>query len=248
LLLIGFTKRKRCFHTPSNEGEKKMYGEMITAVDASKYCLKDGKNIHILKDINLHIESGDFIAITGTSGLGRTVLMRLFCGIEKPDEGNILFCDVDTKNLSKSQRRILMRETIGTIFQDEKLNPFVSVVENVSIPLILKGEKYKAALEKSRAILDNFGLGELGIKNPGELSKEQKQMVIIARAIIKEPHIIIADELTSNLNYYNREKIMRLLDGLNQSEKTTIIISTSDDAILKYAGKVICLNDGAIIS
>jgi putative ABC transport system ATP-binding protein len=214
--------------------------EIITAIDANKHCFKDG--------INLHIESGDFIVITGPAGNDRTVLLRLFCGIEKPDKGKIFFCGVDTKNLSKSQHRILLRDVIGTIFQDEKLNPFISILENMSAPLISKGEKRKAALEKSYAILDNFGIGELGSKKPGKLSKEQKQMVIIARTIVKDTHTIIADELTSNLNDDNREKIMRFLDALNKSEKVTIIISTSDDVILKYAKRVIFLKDGDILT
>jgi ABC-type lipoprotein export system ATPase subunit len=151
--------------------KRKIFMEIITAVDANKYYFKDGKNIHILKNINLHIESGDFTIITGTSGFGRTVLMRLFCGIEKPDRGNILFCGVDTKDLPGSRRRILLREIIGTIFQDGKLNPLVSILENVSSPLVLKGEKRKVALEKSYAILDVFGISELGSKKPGKLSR-----------------------------------------------------------------------------
>ncbi|MDR3336821.1 MAG: ATP-binding cassette domain-containing protein [Treponema sp.] len=98
--------------------------EIITAVNANKYCLEDGKKLHILKNINLHIENGDFVAITGSFGNSGTALLRLFCGIGKPDEGKILFCGVDTKDLSKRQHRILLRDIIETIFRDEKLrNP-----------------------------------------------------------------------------------------------------------------------------
>jgi putative ABC transport system ATP-binding protein len=220
--------------------------EIITAADVSKYRSKDGKNIHVLKNINLHIESGDFVAITGPSGNSITTLLRLFCGIVKPDEGKIFFCGLNTKELSKWQRKIIPRDVIGTIFQDEKLVPFVSILDNVSAPLISKGEKRKVALEKSYTILDNFGIGELGNKKTGKLSEEQRQMVIIARAIIKESNIIIADEITSNLNNENRKKTIRILEDLNKTKNATIIISTSDDTILEYAKRVIFLRDGTI--
>jgi putative ABC transport system ATP-binding protein len=220
--------------------------EIITAVDVNKYCSKEGKDLHALKNINLHIESGDYVAITGSPENNRTALLRLFYGMEKPDKGKIFFCGIDTKEMPKIQPRILLRYIIGTIFQDERLNPFVSVLENISAPLISKGEKHKIALEKSYVILDSFGFGELGSKKPGKLSEEQKQMVIIARTIVKDPHIIIADEPTANLNNENRKKIIHILDDLNKTNNATIIISTSDDAILEYAKKVIFLSDGAI--
>jgi putative ABC transport system ATP-binding protein len=222
--------------------------EIITAVDVNEYCSKDGKIRHILKDINLRIESGDFIAITGSSGNGRTALLRLFCGIEKPDGGKLYFCGVDTKDLSKRQHRVMIRDIIGTIFQDEKLIPFVSILDNVAAPRILKGEKRKTALEKGHALLDSFGIKELEGRKPDDLSKEQKQMVIIARTIIKDPQIIIADELTLNLSNENCKKIMYILRDLNKTRNATIIISTGENAILEYAKKVIFLRDGYAIA
>jgi len=221
--------------------------ELITAVDANKYCHKEGKNLHELKNINLRIESGDFTAITGSSGSDRTILLRLLCGIEKPDKGNIFFCGVDTKDMSKGQRKKLYRYSIGTIFQDEKLNPFVSILNNVASPLILKGEKRREALEKSHAILDDFLISELESNKPCKLSKEQRQMVIIARTIIKNTNTLIADEPTVNLNHDNRGKIIHLFNDLNKTEKATIIISTTDDAILEYAKKIILLKDGVTV-
>jgi putative ABC transport system ATP-binding protein len=220
--------------------------EAITAVDVNKYFSKNGNKFQILKNVNLHIEWGDFTAITGSSQNDRTALLRLFCGIEKPDEGKIFFCGVDTKDLSKWQRRTISHELIETIFKNEKINPFVSILRNISAPLISKGEKHIVANKKSYTILDDFGINELWSKKLGKLSEEQKQMVIIARAIVKDPQIIIADELTSYLNNENRRKIIHILNNLNKTRNTTIIISISDNLILEYAKKVIFLNDWTI--
>jgi putative ABC transport system ATP-binding protein len=221
--------------------------EIITAVDVNKYCHKGGKKIHVLKNVNLHIEIGDFTVITGSSESDRTVLLHFLCGIEKPDKGNIFFCGIDTKKMAKWQYKNLHRYSIGTVFHDEKINPFLSIMDNVAAGLMIKGEKRKAALEKSYVLLDNFGVVELGNKKSSKLSEEQKRIIVIARTIIKEPPIIIAGEPTVNLNYDNREKVIHLFNDLNKTKKTTIIISTTDDVILQYAKKVISLIDGAIV-
>jgi ABC-type lipoprotein export system ATPase subunit len=147
--------------------------------------------------------------------------------------------------MTKWQYKNLHRHSIGAVFQGEKLNPFVSILNNVAAGLLTKRERRKAALEKSYALLDDFGIGELANKKPGKLSEEQKQMVMIARTIIKDANIIIADEPTKSLNYKNREKVIHLFNGFNK-KNGTIIISTTDNLILEYAKEIISMKNGTI--
>ena len=220
---------------------------MINIHNITKTYNKGATKVEALKEINFSIENGEMVALMGASGSGKSTLLSLIGGLDKCDSGSI---SVDEENISALNAEKLAdfrRDDVGFVFQQFHLIPTLSVVENIILPLLPSGIKKAECYSVAREALEKVGLGDREKHLPGELSGGEQQRVAIARALVNKPKIILADEPTGDLDSKTGEKILELLQALNQKEKVTIIIATHDDKIAKKAKRRIVLKDGKVI-
>lgn len=204
-------------------------------------------SIFALKEINLLIEEGEFVAVWGPSGSGKSTLCNIIGLLDAPSSGNILINNKDIKDLSDDKRSELRSEYLGFIFQNFNLFPVLDAVENVMLPLQIRGGKSKKAKEKAIDLLTELGLGKHLDHRPTKLSGGQQQRVAIARALITDPAIIIADEPTANLDSVTAKKIIARMQKLNHSRNTTFVFSTHDQRLLDQVERKILLEDGVVV-
>lgn len=190
--------------------------------------------VHALRDVDLEIEKGEFVFLTGPSGAGKTSLFRLICGYAKPTSGNILVAGTDLNKVN-SDEIARYRRKIGVVFQDFKLIKTISVYENVALPLKIKGEKDQNIKRKVFQTLENVGLENKWDELPDSLSGGEQQRTAIARAIIHQPGVLIADEPTGNLDPALSEEIMDLFERVC-AQGTTVLIATHDHNMVKQRG------------
>lgn len=212
---------------------------------------KDYQQGHVpipaLRGIDLEFAPGEFTAIAGPSGSGKTTLLNLIGCLDKPTEGSLLLDGKDLTKLNALQLAATRRESIGFIFQSFNLIPVLTAYENVELPLtILK--KYTPAEMRDRVmtVLAEVGLKGLENRRPVDLSGGQQQRVAVARALAKEPKLVLADEPTANLDSENGEAVLQLMLALNKSKGTTFIFSTHDARVMQRARRLITLRDGRI--
>lgn len=199
----------------------------------------------VLKDIDLEIKSGEFVSIMGPSGSGKSTLLNILGTLDVPSIGEYTFLDVDIIRLSKDQRALFRRHVLGFIFQGYNLLKKTSSLENVEVPLIYLGINAKERRQRSYEALVNVGLKDHIDYDPAELSGGQQQRVSIARAIVANPKVLIADEPTGNLDTKKSHEIMDLLREFNQSGITVIMVTHEED-IAAYGSRIIYLRDGMI--
>jgi len=220
---------------------------MINIYNITKTYNKGATKVEALKQVSFSIENGEIVALMGASGSGKSTLLSLIGGLDKCDSGSI---SVDEKNISTLNAEKLAdfrRDKVGFVFQQFHLIPTLSVVENIMLPLLPSGIKEAECYSVAKEALEKVGLGDREKHLPGELSGGEQQRVAIARALVNKPEIILADEPTGDLDSKTGEKILELLQALNQKEKVTIIIATHDDKIAKKAKRRIVLKDGKVI-
>ncbi|UNC91968.1 ABC transporter ATP-binding protein [Candidatus Contubernalis alkaliaceticus] len=202
--------------------------------------------VYALKDINTSIEKGDLTCLLGPSGSGKSTLLYLLGGLESSSEGCITVGNTEITRLDQNQLSLFRRNHVGFIFQSFNLLPQYNALENVEIPLffarVSKKERRKRAIE----VLELVGLSDRMTHKPSELSGGQQQRVSIARALVTEPPIILADEPTGNLDTKTGEEIVKILVKMNQERKKTIVIATHDIEVAEFAHKVIYLRDGQV--
>jgi len=220
---------------------------MINIHNITKTYNKGTTKVEALKEVSFSIENGEIVALMGASGSGKSTLLSLIGGLDKCDSGSI---SVDEENISALNAEKLAdfrRDDVGFVFQQFHLIPTLSVVENIILPLLPSGIKKAECYSVAREALEKVGLGDREKHLPGELSGGEQQRVAIARALVNKPKIILADEPTGDLDSKTGEKILELLQTLNQKEKVTIIIATHDDKITQKAKRKIILEDGRVI-
>jgi putative ABC transport system ATP-binding protein len=220
---------------------------MINIYNITKTYIKGATKVEALKQVSFSIENGEIVALMGASGSGKSTLLSLIGGLDKCDSGSI---SVDEKNISTLNAEKLAdfrRDKVGFVFQQFHLIPTLSVVENIMLPLLPSGIKKAECYSVAKEALEKVGLGDREKHLPGELSGGEQQRVAIARALVNKPEIILADEPTGDLDSKTGEKILGLLQALNQKEKVTIIIATHDDKIAKKTKRKIILKDGRVI-
>lgn len=216
---------------------------MIKFENVSKIYEPD---ISVLQDISFEIKKGEFVSIVGKSGAGKTTLIRLILGLEKPTSGKVFFDNKDVALMNSSELQQLRRK-VGGIHQDYKLLPNKNVFENVSYILQVEGKEDDQIQEEVPKILEIIGLQDRKDKFPSELSGGEQQRLAVARALVNHPEIIIADEPTGNLDPYNSYDVVSLLEKMNQ-QGCTIILSTHDKEIInKLKKRVITLENGKVI-
>ncbi|OGI05879.1 MAG: macrolide ABC transporter ATP-binding protein [Candidatus Margulisbacteria bacterium GWF2_35_9] len=219
---------------------------MINLQKLNKTYFLKNTNVVALNAINLHIHEGDFIAIMGESGSGKSTLLNILGILDKPTAGTFLFEDSDISKLTEPEAARFRRQKVGFVFQNFNLLPKLSVSNNVQMPLLLKGISKNTARSYADLVLEKVGLINRKNHKPNELSGGQQQRVAIARSLINDPKIIIADEPTGNLDSETSKNILELFGQLNKEGKTIIMVTHSETSA-KYANRVIQLKDGNII-
>lgn len=221
---------------------------MLTAKNIVKTYESGADRFTALDNVNLSISSDDCLAITGKSGSGKSTLMHLLACLDSPTSGDILFENARISELSQKQLNIFRNQTFGFIFQQFFLSGRESVLENVIMPLKIRGISKKERRAKAHHYLEVVGLQDKAKKYAKDLSGGEKQRVCIARAMVSEPKVIFADEPTGNLDSYTSEMIENELFALNASHKIALIIVTHDNDLAKKCSRRIELKDGCIVA
>ena len=219
---------------------------MITLEGITKVYLAGEVEVAALKGISLHIPEGEFIAIMGPSGSGKSTLMNLIGCLDQPSSGRYILDGYDVSALTDDQLAWIRNRKIGFVFQSYNLIPRASAVHNVEMPLIYAGDNQQRR-ERAMAALESVGLLERASHLPNELSGGQQQRVAVARALVTDPAILLADEPTGNLDSESSLEIMKLLRELNQQGRTIVLITHEPD-IAAFAQRVVRLRDGVIVS
>ncbi len=219
---------------------------MITLEGITKVYLAGEVEVAALKGISLHIPEGEFIAIMGPSGSGKSTLMNLIGCLDQPSSGRYVLDSYDVSALSDDQLAWIRNRKIGFVFQSYNLIPRASAVHNVEMPLIYAGDSQQRR-ERAMAALESVGLLQRASHLPSELSGGQQQRVAVARALVTDPAILLADEPTGNLDSESSLEIMKLLRELNNQGRTIVLITHEPD-IAAFAQRVVRLRDGVIVS
>jgi putative ABC transport system ATP-binding protein len=219
---------------------------MLVARELSKEYRSGENTLAVLRDVSFSIPQGAFVAIVGPSGSGKTTLLGLIAGLDTPSRGKVLLDDADFSSMSEDQRARLRGEKVGFVFQSFQLISTLTAIENVQVPLELRGED--GAADRARELLTRVGLGDRLDHFPTQLSGGEQQRVAIARAFANSPRILFADEPTGNLDSETGARIVQLLEELNRESKTTIILVTHDPALASRAQRIIRLSDGRVVS
>jgi len=198
---------------------------------------------HILKDITMVIEKGDFISVMGSSGSGKSTLLNLIGGMDRPEKGRIIVGGEDITSYTDEQLTAYRRKKIGFVFQFFNLFPNISVSENIAMPLLLNGIDDE---EKVNRYLRRVGLEGKGNDRPYQLSGGEQQRVAIARALIHDPEIILADEPTGSLDSSTGAAIMELLKELSDETEKTVLLVTHEDYIARCARRIVRIKDGML--
>jgi len=193
---------------------------VLVASDISKRYSQGDLSVDVLKSLSLTINRGDRIGIVGSSGSGKSTLLHLLGGLDKPSSGQVVLAGQNLANLSQKKRGQVRNQYLGFVYQFHHLLPEFSALENVSMPLLIRNESVKLANEKAAALLDRVGLGSRLRHKPAELSGGERQRAAIARALVADPYVVLADEPTGNLDEGTADKVYELMLELNQESST----------------------------
>jgi lipoprotein-releasing system ATP-binding protein len=220
---------------------------MLRAINIEK-IFHDGirEDLHVLNDVNFALDKAETTAIIGSSGSGKTTLLNILGGLDKPTSGQVLLNGVDVHKLNEKQRSAVRNEHFGFIYQFHHLLPEFTALENVAMPLLIKGSSVDQANHKAEKVLSEVGLGKRFHHKPGELSGGERQRAAIARALIHQPDCILADEPTGNLDRKNAEQAIDLIIDLNKEYHTSLVIVTHDLKIAERMETVYTLEDGVL--
>ena len=203
--------------------------------------------VRALRGVNLSVEAGEFIAILGASGSGKTTLLNLAGAIDDPTEGEIIINGKTVSQLTENEKADVRNATIGYIFQNFNLVSVLSALENVMLPLQIRGGRSSDIKAEAQRRLDEVGIGEYARHRPDKLSGGQRQRVAIARALITRPLLIFADEPTANLDHQTASSIIDLMRDLNEKEQVTFVFSTHDQRLIDRVKRVVRIDDGKIV-
>ena len=220
---------------------------MLRAIKIEK-IFHDGirDDLHVLNDINFALDKAETSAIIGSSGSGKTTLLNILGGLDKPTSGQVMLNDVDVHKLNEKQRSAVRNEHFGFIYQFHHLLPEFSALENVAMPLLIKGSSVEQAKQKAEKVLTDVGLSKRLHHKPSELSGGERQRAAIARALIHQPDCILADEPTGNLDRKNAEQAIDLIINLNKEYHTSLVIVTHDLKIAERMDTIYTLEDGVL--
>ncbi|HEU4724341.1 MAG TPA: ABC transporter ATP-binding protein [Candidatus Eisenbacteria bacterium] len=224
----------------------------MTAADAarlenlSKTYPAAGEDVHALRDVSLTIARGEIVALLGRSGSGKTTLLNILGTLDRPTGGSLTIAGLRVDDLAEPELLRLRRESLGFVFQFFHLLPYLSALENALLPLWLAGDQSAAATLRARALLAAVGLAEKADRPAGRLSGGEMQRVAVARALVNEPALVLADEPTGNLDQANAEAVLELLRALSRERGATLVIATHSDAAARIADRRVRLLDGRV--
>ncbi len=221
---------------------------MIVARDLEQTYQSGGRPLTVLRDINLTVEPQGFVAVVGPSGSGKTTLLGLLAGLDRPTRGTVILDGVDLATLSEDERAVFRAEKVGFVFQTFQLLPTLTALENVLVPLELRGGVNGGSAERARNLLERVGLGDRMHHYPAQLSGGEQQRVGLARAFATRPRILFADEPTGSLDAETGRGVIDLLVELNREAETTMVLVTHDPELARRARRIVRLAGGAVVA
>ncbi len=218
---------------------------LITINDIGRKYVIGSETIHALKSVSLSINKGEFVALMGPSGSGKSTLMNILGCLDTPTKGTYILNGIDVSHMSENDLAEVRNSEIGFVFQTFNLLPRNSALENVALPLVYAGISKSDRLDRAKKTLENVGLGNRVDHRPNELSGGQRQRVAVARALINDPSIILADEPTGNLDTKTSIEIMGLIEDIHDKGNTIILVTHEEDIAL-HAHRIVRMRDGLI--
>lgn len=231
---------------PKNKPTRSSTPTLLKAVDVHKTYKRGRQTISVLRSINLAIHEGEFVAITGASGSGKSTLLQLLGGLDTPSDGEVMYGDVSLAKLSDKQLSRFRRQTIGFVFQFFYLQPFLKLSRNLEVATMFARKARSGRNDTIDQLAEKVGLADRLDHLPKELSGGQMQRAAIARALMNQPKIILADEPTGNLDSTNSAAIIDLFEAIRKEFGTAIVIVTHDAAIARRADREIIIKDGQL--
>jgi lipoprotein-releasing system ATP-binding protein len=217
---------------------------VLEGIDIHKSFQTGAETLHVLKGVDIGIRRGEIVSVVGASGVGKSTLLHILGALDRPTKGKVRLDTTDVFALNEKKLAHFRNKTIGFVFQFHHLLPEFSALENVMMPRLIAGEEMDAVKEKTKQLLGEVGLGDRVNHKPGELSGGEQQRVAVARALINDPQIVIADEPSGNLDKATGEELHNLICELNQKKGQTFIIATHNQLLAQRAQRTIRLVDG----
>ena len=219
---------------------------IVEAEEVGKSFLQGGTRINVLKGVNLTLNRGERVAILGRSGTGKSTLLHLLAGLDNAEKGGIKIGGIDITNESSSVRASIRNKQMGFVYQFHHLLAEFTALENVAMPLRLRGMSSTSSNHQGSEMLEKVGLLSRASHRPSELSGGERQRVAIARALIGDPSVVLADEPTGNLDSYNAEVVLKLMCDLSEEKKVAFLVVTHDESIASRMHRTLVLADGIL--
>ncbi|MFP4305750.1 MAG: ABC transporter ATP-binding protein [Desulfococcaceae bacterium] len=219
---------------------------MVECQGVTKIYQQGEVTVPALRGVDLSVEAGEFTALAGPSGSGKTTLLNLIGGLDRPGEGSIIVAGNDYAEMKDAQMAELRLRHIGFVFQAYNLIPVLSALENVEYVMLLQGVPAEERRDRAREMLDEVGLKGRYNHRPAELSGGQQQRVAVARAIVSNPSIVLADEPTANLDSKTGAALLEMMAEMNERREVTFIFSTHDRQVMEFARRLVRIKDGLV--
>jgi putative ABC transport system ATP-binding protein len=219
---------------------------IVECIDIEKTYRQGKMEVRALNGVSLSIEKGGFIALAGPSGSGKTTMLNIIGGLDSADSGGVIVNGNSLDKMNQSELASLRLHNIGFIFQAYNLIPVLSAIENVEFVMLLQDVPPAERRERAKTILDDVGLEGKYNRRPAELSGGQQQRVAVARAIVSNPSIVLADEPTANLDSKTGQGLLEMMKEMNEKKKVTFIFSTHDKMVMDYARRLVLIRDGMV--
>ncbi|MBR1935390.1 MAG: ABC transporter ATP-binding protein [Muribaculaceae bacterium] len=216
-------------------------------IEAKEINKRYGK-LQVLRDVSLSVERGEVVSIVGASGAGKTTLLNIIGTLDRPDSGSVLYGGEDITRLSEKALAAFRNRNIGFVFQFHQLLPEFTMVENVALPALIAGESRSRAMARAAELLEMMRLADRLDHKPSQLSGGERQRVAVARALINNPQVVLADEPSGSLDTANKQELHRQFFTLRDQLQQTFIIVTHDESLARQADRTIRMSDGAIVT